>query len=215
MLNTPQQTKSRNWDTLAWHIHHVICADNKIVAEYLTKLLAYWVQNPEKFGEVAIVLRGEKGLGKSVLAKVLQSWFPNSFMHITQPTQLTNYFNSELASATLVFADEIMWKGHKQGESALKALTIEKPIQINPKGRDSFLIPNRLKMLIAANRSWTVPINEGSPCYLVLDVNKARMGDREYFDKLYEAIDNGEATAMLDNLLQYDLSTFTPRSLLL
>ena len=210
MLNTPQQTKSRNWDTLAWHIHHVICADNKIVAEYLTKLLAYWVQNPEKFGEVAIALMGAKGIGKSAFARVVQDWFQEHFVRLMIPAQITNYFNAHFADALVVFVEEGFCRSDKQGENALKELLTVETIQINPKGSNSFSIPNRLKFLIASNKAKLAPIVADSQRCLVLNVSEAKRGDSVYFDKLHEAISSGESTAMLHDLLQYDLSTFNP-----
>jgi ABC-type bacteriocin/lantibiotic exporter with double-glycine peptidase domain len=46
----------------------------------------------------------------------------------------------------------------------------------------------------------------------VLDVSDHRRGDRGYFELLYEAIDGAELSALLDHLLQLDLSNFDHRT---
>ena len=200
-----------SWDTIAWHLLHIICNGNKKVAKYLIGLLAYWVQNPEKVGEVAIVLRGKKGTGKGVFARVLQCWFLHHFVHITQSRHLTGNFNAHLADCLFLFADEVTWGGDKQGEGVLKGLITEDTIQIEPKGINCFSLRNRLKILIASNSDWVVPVTEDERRYLVLDVSEDKRGDREYFNELQAAIENGEAGAMLRDLMHLDLSGFSHR----
>jgi hypothetical protein len=199
------------WKTLAWHLLHIICNGNKKVCKYLIGLLAYWVQNPEKVGEVAIVLRGKKGTGKGAFAAILKAWFLHHFVHITQPRHLTGNFNAHLADCLFLFADEVTWGGDKQGEGVLKGLITEDTIQIEPKGINCFSLRNRLKMLIASNSDWVVPVTEDERRYLVLDVSEAKRGDREYFNKLHAAIENGEAAAMLHELMHLDLMGFSHR----
>jgi hypothetical protein len=205
------EPKPGSWDTIAWHLLHIICNADEEVCNYLVGLLAYWVQNPEKVGEVAIVLRGKKGTGKGTLADVIRAWFRHHSVHITQPRHLTGNFNAHLADCLFLFADEVTWGGDKQGEGVLKGLITEKTIQIEPKGINCFSLRNRSKVLIASNNDWVVPVSEDERRFFVLDVSDAKRGDREYFNKLHAAIEGGEAAAMLHELLHLDLSGFSHR----
>jgi hypothetical protein len=201
-----------SWDTIAWHLLRIICNGDQELCDYLIGLLAYWVQNPEKVGEVAVVLRGRKGTGKGTLADVIRAWFRHHSVHITQPRHLTGNFNAHLADCLFLFADEVTWGGDKPGEGALKGLITEKTIQIEPKGINCFSLRNRIKVLIASNSDWVVPVTEDERRFLVLDVNDATRGNRKYFDKLHAAIENGEAAAFLHDLLTLDISGFDYRT---
>ena len=205
------EPKPGEWKVLSEHIRLVICNGDKQAAKYLIKLLAYWVQNPEKVGEVAIVLRGKKGTGKGAFVKALQRWFLHHFVHITQPRHLVGNFNAHLADACLLFADEVTWGGDKPGEGVLKGLVTEQTLQIEPKGINSFSTRNRLKIVIASNSDWVVPVTEDERRFFVLDVSEAKRGDREYMNKLHAAIEGGEAEAMLHDLMHLDLSKFSHR----
>lgn len=205
------EPKPGSWDTIAWHLLHIICNGDEDACNYLVGLLAYWVQNPEKIGEVAIVLRGKKGTGKGTLADVIRAWFRHHSVHVTQSRHLVGNFNAHLADCLFLFADEVTWGGDKQGEGALKGLITEKTIQIEPKGINCFSLRNRSKVLIASNNDWVVPVSEDERRFFVLDVSEAKRGDREYFNKLHAAIEGGEAAAMLQDLLHLDLSGFSLR----
>ena len=82
---------------------------------------------------------------------------------------------------------------------------------IEPKGVDSFPMPNRLKIMMASNNDWVVPATEDERRYFVLDVSDAKSGDRAYWHELHAALDGGEVAAFLDHLLKLDLSGFEIR----
>lgn len=206
------EPKPGSWDTIADHLLNVVCAGDQGNCRYLTGLLARWAQNPGDRGEVAIVLRGKKGTGKGSVADIIKRWFRHHSSHVMQSKHLTGHFNSHLADCLFLFADEVVWGGDKQGEGALKGLVTEKTIPIEPKGVNVFHVPNRLKILMASNNDWCVPVTEDERRYFVLDVSPARKDDRAYFDQLHAAIEGGEAEAMLHDLLGMDISGFDHRT---
>jgi hypothetical protein len=83
---------------------------------------------------------------------------------------------------------------------------------IEPKGVDSFQMPNRLKILMASNNDWVVPASADERRYFVLDVADCRKGDKAYFAKLAAAIEGEELEAFLDYLLKFDLAGFDHRN---
>jgi hypothetical protein len=205
------EPKAGEWRTVAGHLLTVICNNERDTYLYLIGLLARWVQHPDKPGEVAIVLRGEKGTGKGTVADFIKRWFRHHAVHISQPRHLTGNFNAHLADCLFLFADEVVWGGDKQGEGVLKALITERAVHIEPKNINSFQMPNRLKILMASNADWCVPVTADERRFLVLDVSSERRGDRDYFNRLHDAIEGGEAEAMLHDLLSMDLSGFSHR----
>jgi hypothetical protein len=83
---------------------------------------------------------------------------------------------------------------------------------IEPKGVDSFAMPNRLKILMASNNDWVVPASADERRYFVLDVLDTHKGNKAYFTKLADAIEGDELPALLDYLLKLDLANFDHRN---
>jgi phage/plasmid-associated DNA primase len=83
---------------------------------------------------------------------------------------------------------------------------------IEPKGVDSFQMPNRLKILMSSNNDWVIPASADERRYFVLDVPDTRKGDRSYFTRLAAAIEGEELAAFLAYLLSLDLAGFDHRN---
>jgi hypothetical protein len=205
------EPKGGGWPMIKTHLLKVICAGNQAYYNYLEGWLAYCVQHPERQAEVAVVLRGLKGIGKGTLGQIMLRIFRDHSLHISHGRHLTGHFNAHLMDVLFLFVDEAFWAGDKQGEGTLKALITERSIMIEPKGVDPFPMPNRLKMMIASNDDWVVPATADERRYFVLDVSEHRWGDRPYFNALYAAIEGDELPAFLHHLLAYDLSRFEVR----
>ncbi|HEX6015403.1 MAG TPA: primase-helicase family protein, partial [Geminicoccaceae bacterium] len=206
------EPKAGTWGTLKLHLRSVVCAGNEEHYRWLLGWLAYCVQNPGNQAEVAVVLRGLKGTGKGMLGRLLMRVFRNHCLHITNPRHLVGNFNAHLVDALFLFLAEAFWAGDKQGEGTLKALITERSLMIEPKGMDSFQMPNRLKILMASNNDWVVPASAGERRYLLLDVSDAKKGDQAYFTRLSAAIEGDELAALLHDLLRHDLAGWEHRA---
>ena len=151
------QPQPGSWSTLDEHLRSVICSGQEDHYEWLIGWLAYCVQHSGRQAEVAVVLRGLKGTGKGMVGQMLIRIFRDHHLHITNGKHLVGNFNAHLLDALFLFLDEAYWAGDKQGEGVLKALITERTLMIEPKGVDSFQMPNRLKILMASNNDWVVP----------------------------------------------------------
>jgi hypothetical protein len=189
------------WAGIEAHLRDIICSGREDYYDWLIGWLAYGVQNPGKQAEVAVVLRGLKGTGKGLVGQMLIRLFRDHALHITNSKHLVGNFNAHLVDALFLFLDEAYWAGDKQGEGTLKALITERTLMIEPKGVDSFQMPNRLKILMASNNDWVVPASADERRFFVLDVPDTRKGDKVYFTKLAAAIEGEELSAFLDYLL--------------
>lgn len=205
------QPAAGDWSIIRRHLLEIACSGRRDYYDYLNQLLARWVQTPAERGEVAIVMRGKKGTGKGTVAQLMARIFRHHTMQITHSKHLVGNFNSHLADCLFLFLDEAFWGGDKQGESVLKGLITEPVMTIEPKGINSFQMPNRLKIMMASNADWVVPASQDERRYFVLDVSEERAGDFEYFHRLHEAIEGPELGAMLHDLLAMDLTSFNHR----
>jgi hypothetical protein len=197
--------KQGDWSLLKGHILNIICSGNSVLFEYVMDWMADLIQLRDKPG-VAIVIIGKKGTGKGVFVTCLGKLLGSHFTHLVHSHHLTGNFNTHLKDALLIFADEAVWGGNKQAESVLKGMITEELQMIEPKGVNCFAVKSYARIIIASNSDWVVPTSEDERRYLVLNVSDAERGHEEYFAAIIKQMGSGGYNAMLDELLNRDLT---------
>lgn len=194
------------------HVRRNVCNNDEVLYNYLIGWMARTVQEPDSPGEVAVVLRGGKGTGKSFFAKQFGSLFGRHFLHVSNPSHLIGNFNSHLRDVVVLFADEAFYAGDKKHASILKTLITEETIQIEAKGVDVESAPNYVHLIMASNDEHVVPASGDERRFLVLDVGQEEQQRPAYFRAIAEEMDAGGREALLHFLLTYDLSNFEVRA---
>jgi hypothetical protein len=205
------EPRAGDWSRLKRHMLEIVCGGNPQYYDYLLKWMARKVQKPGEHGWSAIVYKGDEGVGKGLVASTFGSLFGQHFLHVSQSRHLVGNFNLHLRDCCLLFADEAFWAGDKQGEGTLKALISERDLPIEGKGRDLIMGQNRLGIMMASNHEWTIPAGPTARRYFALKVVNPQRNSAEYFDPIFEQIDNGGRAAMLHELLNTDLAVFDVR----
>ena len=200
------QAKAGSWAKLQDHIRDVICDGDPIVFAYLLDWMADLMQHPEKQGEVAVVLRGEEGSGKGILARALKYLLGQHGIHISNAKHLTGNFNAHLRDAVFLFADEAFFAGDRAHVGVLNTLVTEPTLMIEAKYQNAAQTPNRLHIMMASNEDWVVPARLRSRRWLMLDVSADKVGDHAYFAAIVEELEHGGYEAMLHDLLNRDIS---------
>lgn len=200
-----------SWTLFHDHLFNNICGEKKEYYDYLIGWIARMFQYPDSQGEVAVVLKGGRGVGKGKFVTILGKILGQHFLHISNARHLVGNFNAHLMDCILLFADEAFWAGDKQGESVLKVLITEKMNLIEAKGKDPFSFPNYLHIIMASNLSWVVPAGNDERRYFVLNVSDRRKQDKKYFAAIDDEMMNGGYEAFLYDMLNYDLTGFEVR----
>jgi hypothetical protein len=200
-----------DWSLLRAHLFTNVCAGNEEHFNYLLNWQARGVQQPEKQGEVAVVLRGPEGTGKGMCAWNYGRLFGPHMRHVSNPRHLVGNFNAHLFQCCVLFGDEFYFAGDRSHEGEIKALITEPTILIELKGTDSFQAPNRMKIILSSNSDWVVPAGKDARRFFVLDVSEAKKQDTEYFGAIVTQMESGGREAYLDDLLHRDLSGFNVR----
>jgi len=196
-----------DWSLMRAHIRDVICSGDEVLDTYVMNWLARMVQKPGEPGQVALVLRGDRGAGKGTLGEALGDIFGRHSIHLNDPKQLSGQFNGHLAGKVFVFADEAVFAGDKSSTSRLKAMITEKRVPMERKGIDIVEVRNCAHILMASNDSWVVPAGALERRFCVIDVPGSRIDDVAYFGSIRDQMKKG-AAAMLHELLARDLSRF-------
>lgn len=203
-----------SWARIRQHITDVLADGNVESARYIIRWAAWCVQNPGRRAEVALVLRGAKGIGKGAFAHAMRRIFGHHGLHISNSKHFVGQFNSHLQNCLLLFADEAFWAGDKQGESVLKALITESTMSIEKKGIDLISARNRLKVIMAANAEWVVPASADERRYAVFNVSDRFNKDKNYKRDLFAEMNGPGLAAMLHDLLEMDLGSWHPRDVI-
>lgn len=205
--------KRGSWSRMEEHIFEIICRGVQEHFDYTMGWLAYGVQHPELPAEVALVVKGKKGTGKGTLAKAYGQLFGPHSLYVSQAKHVFGQFNIHLRDTVFLFLDEAFWAGDKQNESALQTLITEPQIMVEAKGMPAYQTQNRVSVMMASNHDWVVPSGFEERRFSVFEASEKRMQDLGYFEKLWDQMDDGGYEAMLHDLLEYDLSNYSPRKI--
>jgi len=193
------------------HVRTVVCGGVLEYYEYLVRWMARGIQQPDTPGEVAVVLRGDQGTGKSTVAREYGSLWGRHYLAVSDPKHLVGSFNAHLRDAVFVFADEAFYAGDKKHESILKTMITEELLTIEAKGRDVETTRNFIHLMMASNGSWVIPAGPNERRFLVLDVKRHHMGDTAYWEALNGDMRSGGRENLLHYLLTLDLAGFDVR----
>jgi hypothetical protein len=202
------------WPRMREHIFQVLAAREDAVDLYIMNWLAFAAQHPDKQAEVALVLLGGIGTGKSLLGRAMCRIFGQHARHISSPEHLTGRFNSHFQQCCFLFADEAYAPQDKRAEGVLKRLITEDTIHIEPKGVNPFEVPNYLHVMMASNQEWVVPAGVRERRYQVQEVAGAHQQDPAWFEPLHREMRNGGLQAMLYDLRDRNLGDWHPRQII-
>jgi len=193
------------------HLKRNVCDNNMEHYEYLIKWMALCVQKPEFKPGVVVILRGDNGVGKSKVAEVFGSLFGNSFMTISNESQILGNHNDHLRNCIFLSADDSFFGGNKSTNGQLKNLVTDKALLYNPKGIGQFIAPSYLHIMMTSNEDFVVPASGNERRYFVLDVKPNNRRDYKFFRSIDEDMENGGFELLLSFFKSVDLSDFEVR----
>lgn len=199
-------------DCTPWllHVRDVICAGDEHLAEYLIQWFAHLIQRPEEKPSVAIVLKGLEGTGKGALVRPLLIILGPYGIHVNGNGQITGRFNSTLDSKLLVFADEVDLTDRSTADR-LKGIISEPTLNLERKGIDPQPIRNYARLIFASNHDKVINAGLRERRYLVLEPCQDVCQNKQYFDDLWQWVNNGGPAHLLHFLSTLELDGFDPR----
>lgn len=188
------------------YVHTVVASGDDAIAQYVIGWAAQLVQEPMTKPGVAMILRGEKGTGKSKFGNLIGKLFLDHYKVISRQDHLVGNFNAHLESCLLLQVEEGYWAGSKAAEGALKDLVTNDRIMVERKGVDGYMAPNYTRLLFTSNEEWVVPATMDERRWAVFDVSSKHKEDIPYFKSLDAWFDRGGKTHLLHYLKHFDLS---------
>lgn len=192
------------WQKLKDHIHQVICNGNDEQFVWFMTWIAHIFQHPGSKPSVAVVIRGRKGTGKSIVFDFLQQLMRSYFYKIADGRRALGNFNAQYETTLLLLLEETFWAGDQAKEAILKDLITSPTISIERKGLDSYMANNYMRLGMISNERWVVPASEDERRFAMFDCSDKHRGDVPYFKAMIEEMNNGGLEAMLYDLLTYE-----------
>jgi hypothetical protein len=205
------EPRKGSWRLIKRHIVEVLANGNQEFEDFIINSTAWKFQHPGSPLEVVLALLGHKGAGKGAWGYIQMLIWGTHALQIFSTEHLIGKHNQHLQNKLFLFLDEAVWAGDKQADRVLKGLTTEKYMFIEPKNINGFAWPNRLAMYMSGNDKWIVPASHDERRYAVNRINERWKKNPDYFNPLFEEINNGGAAAMLHDLLELDLNGWHPR----
>jgi hypothetical protein len=205
-------------------LHDNICSGDNRLNEYILNWMASGVQHPDEPGRTAISLRGAPGDGKGVFVLGYGRIFGRHFLQITQPDHLTGKFNAHEAEAVLIYADEVAFAGDHKAARIFKTKISEETKLLERKGIDTVEVDNYARYIFSTNEDHPLQIEHNDRRYLAIkvrtnplwaaetDQRDAAHKRRAYFVPILDQMRMGGRAALLDLLLNRDISKFNPEA---
>jgi hypothetical protein len=200
------EPKQGDWSIINDHILHVIAGGCQEKADYILDWCAHMIQRPWEKPGVALVLRGLKGTGKTLLTEILARLVGRQNSFITADgRKLFTGFNWHLADKLLIGAEEAFFSGDRQLNDKLKHLLTGTDIEVEQKFGDRMSIKSMHRLIMTSNHANVVEVTNDERRFFVCDVSDKRQGDHAYFAPLWR-VANGEDDTTLAAFM-YELKT--------
>lgn len=193
-----------NWNKLKNHIFEVMCHNNEEHYMWIMTWLAQIVQFPwEKKGS-AIVVRGLKGVGKSIVFTFFKDLMGNYGMSSANASHITGQFNWHFRDKLFMIAEEGLFAGNAREDSILKELITGNSLLMEPKGIDAFQMENYIRIAIISNEEWVVNASSDERRYFVVEASDKYKDNLKYFKDIVDQMENGGKEAMMYDLLNFE-----------
>lgn len=200
-----------DWKRFGELILHSLAGGNPEHEKYILDWVAYSLQNPAGPQGIAMVFRGEKGVGKGLFAHRWIKLFGAAGFTTASADDVFGRFNNRIATTCALFLDEATWAGDMARNSSMKNIITEPVIRSEEKFRSVKQIRNHLKVIMTTNEDWAVPASTDERRFVVFDVVRAYPEGSTFYKSVINEMDhNGGMQAWFYDMMHRDIRGFNP-----
>jgi hypothetical protein len=177
-------------DLILNHIK-ILCNNEQVIYDYFIKWIGQMISYPET-KSICPTLISEEGAGKGTLLRLFEKMLGDSkiFQTSSPSRDIWGEFNSHMSNSFLVNLDELCKKETLESEGKIKGLITEPKVTINNKGLNKYDIQSYHRFIITTNKEEPVNTSKGDRRKLIIRSSDELIGNKEYFTKLYELLDD-------------------------
>jgi hypothetical protein len=208
------EPKQGDWSIIFDHIRDVIADGDQDKANFIFDWCAHMVQRPWEKPGVALVLRGRKGTGKTLLTQILARVIgkPNTII-TASGKKLFEKFNWHLADKLLIGAEEAFFAGNRELNDQLKHLLTGAEIEVEQKYGQRINMKSMHRLIMTSNHDQVIAASDDERRFFVCDVSNKRRQDDGYFAPLVRVIkgeDDATLAAFMLELQTRDIKNWKP-----
>ena len=193
VFNTIHNYKPKKCEYIIKHFKEVICSNNENVINYLKNYIYQLKTQAGVNPMVCLMLFSiTEGTGKNAFCDILRNIVNSKFVFENDASAVIDDksgFNGRDAGKFLIILNEFRMTDKKKYNSFKSRIT-NKTKQINEKNKTEFTIKNLARTIITSNEPNLIPLSNSDRRCFMIEVSKKRKNDTEYFNKLYEEIND-------------------------
>jgi len=180
------------------HIKHIWANDNQEYYKYIMSWLAQVIKKPWVKTEIAILLQGGQGTGKTLPLDILYEWVfgRNLAVSMSGLSSLTQRFNGATMSKLFCKVDELSVVDSDSFNSTfdkMKSLITDRHTQVELKGLEHMTIDNFVNFILTTNHRHTIKLESDDRRYACFEVSDKYKQNDNYFSVFMDTLDNQNA----------------------
>jgi hypothetical protein len=189
-LVTDYTEKSEAISFIRNHIK-ILCGNDENIADYFEKWLAQMIQYPS-VKTIMPTFISKEGAGKGTLLKIMRKMIGDSkVVESTQPSlNVWGTFNGMMANTFVINLNELSKKETMECEGFIKGLITDDILTINEKGKSQYDIKSYHRFIATTNNEEPLSTGNDDRRNLIIKCSDELCGNKEYFDKFYELIED-------------------------
>lgn len=175
---------------------------------WLTGFLANIIQHPTKKYPNAVILKGDKGTGKSLLIDIMREVIGEKYVvSISDLNSAVGNFNSVVNEKLLINIDEAYWAGNKSVDAPIKHLISTEHLTIKEKFKPERIIPWYGRIISTTNNEHAALVTQEERRYAIKTVNSDAKHLKALLEKVAKVCKSPKgACAIFNYLRSWDLS---------
>lgn len=205
------------WSKLKHHLLAHVAQGDEAAYNYILDWLAFGVQRLDRPTGSALVFKGPKGAGKSIIIEIFGYLFGSHTFVTSIPDDIVGKFNAHLESTLLFGVEEAFAPQNRAADGTLKDLITRRTLRLEDKFFSVWSAPSHLRIIMTSNNDQVVRADPGDRRYAVFEVSTPFQSDpdarRRYFGEMMEQMETSGYSALLGELLARDISCWNPEAI--
>ncbi len=203
----PKEVKPEEISPFLDYLYDIVCDQNEKHYNWVLAWLADVLKDPANKCGTALVLVGIQGAGKSILGhRIMGPIIGETHYSSTNSVEaIVQKFNVSFSNRILIQCDEAINNRQRSVTMRLRSYITDPTQEIEPKGIDSYTVPNHTRLLFTSNDvEDALYLNSGSEDrrYTVLEVSGKKAHDIDgYWVPFIEWLDEEENLAKIHRFL--------------
>jgi len=179
--------------------------------DYLINYISHLLQKPTELPRTAIILKSKQGFGKDTLLNLIEKMITKTYLLKTaKMDDVFGSYNVGLRDRLVMVLNEVEGKDGYSNKEQIKNLITEETTIIREKYISQYEQTNYIRLMILSNNLNPIEISHDDRRFVVFK-SHYKKPNAQYFDKLYDLLDNDEHMELLFNMLmKHDITNFKP-----